>query len=136
TAENQSHPVAEFLGSIGAVALRTIPGLVIGVVISMLIVQWLPPGFFDTPGNRLVSLLITATIAVPLALPTFLEIPLALSLLAAGFPPGAAVALLFAGPTVNLPSLWTVARVSGAKVAVGVAALIWILAVTAGLLVS
>src|SRR5262245_20881295 len=134
--ENTAHPVARFLGSIGAVALRTIPGLVIGVVLSMLIVQSLPAGFFDTPGNRLASLLITATIAVPLALPTFLEIPLALSLLAAGFPPGAAVALLFAGPSVNLPSLWSVARVSGTKVAVAVAALVWLLAVTAGLLIS
>jgi uncharacterized membrane protein YraQ (UPF0718 family) len=102
----------------------------------MLIVQSLPVGFFDTPGNRLASLLITATIAVPLALPTFLEIPLALGLLAAGFPPGAAVALLFAGPSVNLPSLWSVAKVSGARVAVAVAGLIWILAVTAGLLIS
>jgi uncharacterized membrane protein YraQ (UPF0718 family) len=136
TVENTAHPVARFLGSIGTVALRTIPGLVIGVVLSMLIVQSLPAGLFDTLGNRLAALLITATIAVPLALPTFLEIPLALSLLAAGFPPGAAVALLFAGPSINLPSLWSVARVSGAKVAVAVAALIWILAVTAGLLIS
>ena len=125
-----------FLRSVAAVSLRTIPGLIIGVVASMLIVQWLPAQVFASPGAKFASIVGTATVAVPLALPTFLEIPLALSLLAAGFPPGAAVALLFAGPTVNLPSLWTVARVSGWKIAVIVAALVWILAVCGGLWIS
>jgi hypothetical protein len=125
-----------FFRSVAAVSLRTIPGLVIGVVASMLIMQWLPAQVFTSPGAKFAAIVVTATVAVPLALPTFLEIPLALSLLAAGFPPGAAVTLLFAGPTVNLPSLWTVARVSGWKIAVIVAALVWILAVGGGLLIG
>jgi len=125
-----------FFRSVVAVSLRTIPGLVIGVMASMLIVQWLPAQVFASPGAKFAAIVVTAVVAVPLALPTFLEIPLALSLLAAGFPPGAAVALLFAGPAVNLPSLWTVARVSGWKIAAISAALVWVLAVCGGLLIG
>ena len=77
-----------------------------------------------------------AAVAVPLALPTFFEIPLALILLASGAPLGAAVALLIAGPSVNLPSLFTITRSTNWKVAAIVAASIWILAVGGGLLAS
>src|SRR6185295_1897282 len=92
--------LSKFFRSLGTVAIRTVPGVVLGVFASMLIVQFLPAAVFATPGAKIVAVLLTAAIAVPLALPTFLEIPLALSLLAAGFPAGAAVALLFAGPAV------------------------------------
>ena len=80
------------------------------------------------------AIVVVASVAVPLALPTFLEIPLALSLLAAGLPAGAAVALLFAGPAVNLPSLLATARIAGWKVAVSTAGFVWLLALTGGLL--
>jgi hypothetical protein len=127
---------SKFLKSLAAVSLRTVPALIVGVIVSMVIVQSLPTGLFTSPGARFAAILITATLAVPLALPTFLEIPLSLSLLAAGFPAGAVVALLFAGPAINLPSLLSVARVSGWKVAAMVAALVWILAAGGGLLVG
>jgi uncharacterized membrane protein YraQ (UPF0718 family) len=100
--------------------------------ISMLMVQFLPASLFQSPGANFLVILMVSTIVLPLALPTFLEIPLALSLLAAGFSQGAAVALLFAGPAVNLPSLWSVARVSGWKVAGTVAASIWAISVLGG----
>jgi uncharacterized protein len=123
-----------FLRSLGAVSIRTIPVVLIGVFVSMLFVQFLPATLFQSAGANFLMILLVATIAVPLALPTFLEIPLALSLLAAGFSPGVAVAFLFAGPAVNLPSLWNVARVSGWKVAVTIAVLVWALSVLGGLL--
>ena len=126
----------KFLRAVGMVATRTVPGVVAGVLISMLIVQALPPSAFASAGARVMSVIFAATIAVPLALPTFLEIPLALGLLAAGFPGGAAAALLFAGPAINLPSLFSIARVGGWKGAVIVAAAIWGLAVLGGLLVE
>ncbi|HYR82462.1 MAG TPA: permease [Terriglobia bacterium] len=132
----EENAVSKFAKSLAAVSLRTVPALLVGVLVSMLMVQWLPTEFFTSPGARVAAILIAATLAVPLALPTFLEIPLSLSLLAAGFPAGAAVALLFAGPAINLPSLLSVARVSGWKVAVMVAFLVWILAAGGGLLVG
>jgi len=102
----------------------------------MLIVQWLPARVFASPGAGFAAIFVTATVAVPLALPTFLEIPLALGLLAAGFPSGAAVALLFAGPAVNLPSLLSIARISGWKVAGSVATMVWLFAVCGGYLIN
>ena len=122
-----------FLRSLGVVSVRTLPGVVLGVFASMLLVQFLPAAVFTSPGARIAAVLILATIAVPLALPTFLEIPLSLGLLAAGFPAGAAVALLFAGPAINLPSLWSIARISGWRVALLVAASVWSIAVLGGL---
>ena len=130
----EENALSKFAKSLAAVSFRTIPALIVGVVVSMLIVESLPAGFFASPGARVAAILITATLAVPLALPTFLEIPLSLSLLAAGFPAGAAVALLFAGPAINLPSLLSIARVSGWKIAAMVAVLVWVLAAAGGLL--
>jgi len=125
-----------FLRSVTTVSVRTVPVLVAGVIASMLIVQWLPARVFASPGAGFAAIFVTATVAVPLALPTFLEIPLALGLLAAGFPSGAAVALLFAGPAVNLPSLLSIARISGWKVAGSVATMVWLFAVCGGYLIN
>src|SRR5438552_4376395 len=49
---------------------------------------------------------------------------------------GAAVALLIAGSSVNLPSLLTITRSTNWKVAIMVAASIWTLAVVSGTFVS
>ncbi len=49
---------------------------------------------------------------------------------------GAAVAMLIAGPAINLPSLFTIARSTNWKVAGSVALTIFVLAVAGGLLVS
>jgi uncharacterized membrane protein YraQ (UPF0718 family) len=77
-----------------------------------------------------------ALLTVPIALPTFFEIPLALALLGMGAPLGAAVAVLFAGPVINMPSLLTVARQTSWKVAVAVGVSVWAIAVTGGMIVG
>ena len=116
------------------VVMRTVPALAAGLLVSMFLVQSLPASAFAGSVPRIVAILFVATLAVPLALPTFLEIPLALSLLSAGLPAGAAVALLFAGPAINLPSLLATARIAGWKIAVSVAVFVWIIALAGGLL--
>jgi uncharacterized membrane protein YraQ (UPF0718 family) len=73
---------------------------------------------------------------VPLALPTFFEIPIGLALLAAGAPVGAALAVLFVGPVVNLPSLFTIARSTSWKVSAAVATTVWLLGFLGGVLVG
>lgn len=70
---------------------------------------------------------------MPMALPTFFEIPLTVTLLAAGAPAGAAAALLFAGPAVNLASLLTVGREAGWRAVWAVGAMVWLTAVPGGL---
>ena len=117
-----------------SVILRTLPALVIGLLVSMFIVQWLPAGAFASGMPHELAIVFVASVAVPLALPTFLEIPLALSLLAAGFPAGAAIALLFAGPAINLPSIFATARLTSWKVAAAVAGFVWLIAVIGGLM--
>src|SRR2546425_10522055 len=125
-----------FLRACARVSVRLLPVIVIGVLASMIIAQMIPVRTFDSTAARLLAIVVVAAVAVPLALPTFFEIPLALILLSSGAPIGAAVALLIAGPSVNLPSLLTIMRSTNWKVSAVVAASIWTLAVAAGILVS
>ncbi|HEX5419499.1 MAG TPA: permease [Gammaproteobacteria bacterium] len=125
-----------FVRSVGYVVLRTVPALAVGAVGSMILVQFVPPALWSSGTLRILAVIATATVAVPLALPTFFEIPLALGLIAAGGPAGAAAALLFAGPAVNLPSLLTLAKTTHWKAALSLALLIWTIAVAGGLLVG
>jgi len=53
--------------------------------------------------------------------------------MSAGFPAGAAVALLFAGP-INLPSRLSIARTSSCKIAASVAVMLWLIAIGGGLI--
>jgi uncharacterized protein len=125
-----------FLGSCGQVAIRTVPLIAVGVLISMAIALWLPVDAVASSRGQVFATIIVALIAVPLAMPTFFEIPLALLLLSTGAPPGAAVAMMIAGPAINLPSLFTIARSTNWRVAGALAAAIFLIAVTGGLLVS
>ena len=125
-----------FLRSCWQVAIRTLPLIAVGVLVSMAIALWFPFSSLASTGGQLVVIIIVALIALPLALPTFFEIPLALILLAAGAPAGAAVALMIAGPAVNLPSLFTIARSTNWKVAAWLAFAVFILAVAGGVLVG
>ncbi len=135
--EESARPVlTRFLRSCLQVAVRTVPLIAIGVVVSMVMALWLPVGTLASTNGQIVAIVVVALIAVPLAMPTFFEIPLALILLSAGAPAGAAVAMLIAGPSVNLPSLFTIARSTNWKVAGSVALSIFVLAVAGGLLVS
>lgn len=135
-AEARPTDFLHFLQACTRVAVRVLPVIIIGVILSMIIAQMIPVRTFDSTAAKFLAILVVAAIAVPLALPTFFEIPLALILLASGAPMGAAVALLIAGPSVNLPSLLTIMRSTNWKVSAVVAASIWTLAVAAGILVS
>jgi hypothetical protein len=125
-----------FFGSLLYILVRTVPALVLGVVSSMLLIQYVPPGLLASSGFRFFSVLAAASIAVPLALPTFFEVPLSLAFLSAGAPLGAVAAFLFAGPAVNLPSLLALAKSTNWKIATVLAVLVWIVAATGGLLVN
>jgi uncharacterized membrane protein YraQ (UPF0718 family) len=135
-AEARPADFVHFLRACVRVALRLFPVIVIGVVLSMVIAQMVPVRAFDSTAAKLLAIVVIAAVAVPLALPTFFEIPLALILVASGAPVGAAVAMLIAGPSINLPSLFTIMRSTNWKVAAFVAISIWTLAVSAGVLVT
>jgi uncharacterized membrane protein YraQ (UPF0718 family) len=134
--ENTRPLLIRYLRSCGQVAIRTVPLIAVGVVISMAIALWLPVGAFASSRGQLIATILIALIATPLAMPTFFEIPLALLLLSAGAPTGAAVAMMIAGPAINLPSLFTIARSTNWKVAASLAVALFVLAVAAGLVVN
>lgn len=125
-----------FVRSSLKVAAQTVPFIIVGVVLSMTIAERLPISAFVSSTAVIIAVAVAALIAVPLAVPTFFEIPMALALMAAGAPAGVAVALLIAGPAVNLPSLLTVARSTNWRVSAMVAAMVWLVAVAGGLIVS
>jgi uncharacterized protein len=116
------------------VTIRTVPLIALGIWVSMWIMQRLPLHAAAT--NHLLAIPLMSAFAVLLTLPTFFEIPLALSLLAAGAPAGVAAALLFAGPAINLPSLLVIGRHSSWKTAVILALLVWAIALIGGLLLD
>jgi uncharacterized protein len=118
------------------VAVRTIPLILVGVLISMFIAEWLPTGAFNSTTASVVSTVVIALIAIPLAMPTFFEIPLALILLSAGAPTPAAFAVLIAGPAINLPSLLTIGHATSWRVAGSVALSVFLLTLFGSLLVS
>jgi len=125
-----------FGASLAAVAWRSLPAILLGIVVSAAIAGWIPMEALARDGVHAVLIVIAvALVAVPLALPTFGEIPLAIALLAAGAPAGAAAALLVAGPTVNLPSLLSLARATSWRVAAVTAAMVFGVAVAVGLVV-
>ena len=118
------------------VSARTVPVILLGILAAMLFADHLQlePGLSSS--NRLWSIAVMAALAVPIALPTFFEIPLAVTLLAAGAPAGAAAALLFAGPAINLASLLTVGYTAGWRVAWVVGSMVWLVAVIGGLAIG
>jgi uncharacterized membrane protein YraQ (UPF0718 family) len=131
--EDTPPSLGAFLRSVGHVASRTVPFVLAGVLASAVLTRWVSPASLRADHGAAVAIVVCATLAVPLALPTFFELPLVLGLLGAGLPAGVAAAVLFAGPAVNLPSLLTVARASSWRVAAGVAAAVWLIAVAGGL---
>src|SRR5205823_1288959 len=104
--------------------------IVAGVLLSSLLLPYATR--LSAIGGAL-AVVVVALASTLVALPTFFEIPIALLLLQIGAPPGAAVALLVAGPIVNLPSLLVLARETSARVAVQVGVGVWTVASLLGL---
>lgn len=124
--------ILRFSKSLCYTTLITVPFIFVGVILSSIILPIIQTGF----GNESIfTILFIALLAVMIAIPTFFEIPLALVLVSIGAP-GAAVALLFAGPIINLPSLFVIGRASHIKVAVSLAVGIYVIAVLTGMAVT
>jgi uncharacterized membrane protein YraQ (UPF0718 family) len=125
-----------YFRSLAYITVRTVPWILLGIWVSMVIANRIPIETLASRGSQTLILLVAATGALLLTMPSFFEIPLALSLLAAGAPAGAALAVLIAGPAINLASLLVIARQSHWKVALLVAAAVWVTAVAGGLLLG
>ncbi len=122
-----------FVRSLGYLVLVTVPLIVAGVLTSALLLPYV--GRASAAGT-FVAIALVAFVGVLVALPTFFEIPMALVLLQMGAPPGAAVAILVAGPIVNLPSLLVLGRETRPRLAAALGLGVWAIATIAGVLVS
>ena len=127
--------VVEFLRSSAHIAILTVPILVLGIIAAMWAATHLQTSTLASVRPEM-AIALAAIVSVPLAMPTFFEIPLALTLLSIGAPAGAAVAALFAGPAVNLASLLAIGRSAGWRVAAALAIAVVTLACLGGLLVG
>jgi len=128
--------VRAYLRSLAYITVRTVPWILLGIWVSMVIANYIPTETLASGGSKVLILLLVATGALLLTMPSFFEIPLALSLLAGGVSASAALAVLIAGPAINLASLLVIARQSHWKVALLVGAGVWVTAVAGGLLIG
>ena len=102
------------------IARRSLPAIVVGVLLSAVLLELGPIDALASRREGAAAWLVIAAaalVATPIALPTFAEIPIAMLLMQSGAPGGAVVAVLIAGPIVNLPSLLTVGRLVSWRVA-------------------
>lgn len=126
----------------GAVAhavdvLRTIwRWLVFGVVVSAIITVLVPPRVFEvfTGGGELWAVLSVLLLSLPLYVCATASVPIAAALVAGGFPPGAALVFLMAGPATNVATLGAVLRALGRRALVVYLATIIVGSVAAALL--
>lgn len=121
-----------FAASLWETTRRTLPAILVGIVLSVALAQGIPLAKVGGAGLVATTLLV-AGLATLLALPTFGEIPLAIALSAAGAPDAAVIALLVAGPAINLPSILSLGRAASTRVALASALAVFAVASAGGL---
>lgn len=102
----------------GLDVLQSIWGwLVFGVLASAFITTVIPPQWMASVGERgeLLALAIALVVSLPLYVCATASVPIAAALVAGGFPAGAALVFLMAGPATNLATLGAVYRGLGQR---------------------
>lgn len=91
--------------------------LVVGVVLSALITVFVPPQMFTptSAGGEVLALVSVLLLSLPLYVCATASVPIAAALVAGGFPPGAALVFLMAGPATNLATVGAVYRSLGRR---------------------
>jgi uncharacterized membrane protein YraQ (UPF0718 family) len=121
------------LESVVSMVRGTVPLIVAGVLLSGLL---LPHVVALGHMGSAAAIVVVALLGVLVALPTFVEVPIALVLMNVDPSGGASVAFMIAGPIVNLPSLLVLGRESHPKIAGWLAGGVWAVATLAGMAVS
>lgn len=139
SAAEPAEPTGSVLGrlasAMGHTVERALPPVVLGVFLSAALTEHVDLNAVGGAIPPMLAAPLLALFVLPLALPTFFELPIGLALAAGGAPDGAVAAVLFAGPAINLPSLLSVARESSVRAAAALAAGVWIVASVVGVLV-
>lgn len=114
------------------------PALLVGLLISALILAFVPDRFFDAHalGSDWVAFPAMLLIGMPMYVCSTASIPVALSLMVKGISPGAALVFLIVGPALNGASLTTLLRLLGKTCTLIHLAVVAVAAVAAGLLLN
>jgi len=102
----------------GVDVLRTIWGwLLFGVLVSAILTVAVPASTYAalTGHGPLLAMLAMLLVSLPLYVCATASVPIAAALVAAGFPPGAALVFLMAGPATNLATIGAVYRSLGRR---------------------
>lgn len=126
---------AGFVRSWVYVAIRVVPLIVAGAATAMWLVQRIPIAMLASGEGKIAATALTSALVVPMVLPTFFEIPLAWTLMNMGAPASVVTVVLFAGPAINLSSLFTIWREVSWKFACLTAVAIGLLSCIGGLIV-
>jgi uncharacterized membrane protein YraQ (UPF0718 family) len=91
--------------------------IVVGVVASALITTWVPASVFEsvTGSGPVIPVLLALVVSLPLYVCATASVPIAAALVAGGFPPGAALVFLMAGPATNLATIGAIRRFLGGR---------------------
>jgi uncharacterized membrane protein YraQ (UPF0718 family) len=111
------------------------PALFLGLLISALILVFVPDSFFDASilGSDWIAFPTMLLIGMPMYVCSTASIPVALALMAKGISPGAALIFLIVGPALNGASLAVLLQILGKRCMMIYLALIAVAAVVAGL---
>jgi uncharacterized membrane protein YraQ (UPF0718 family)/copper chaperone CopZ len=98
--------------------LRTIwRWVVVGIAASALITTFVPDSVFQTVAGhgQLPSVLLALVVSLPLYVCATASVPIAAALVAGGFPAGAALVFLMAGPATNVATIGAIRRFLGGR---------------------
>jgi uncharacterized protein len=98
--------------------LRALWGcLVIGVLASAAIEYFMPAGGLERlgAGGGIWAMLLAVVVGMPLYVCSVASVPIAAALIHGGFPPGAALVFLIAGPATNVSTMGAVYRILGRR---------------------
>ena len=89
--------------------------LIVGIVLSAMLDVWVPDSFLSSVGTGFISSLAALLISIPLYVCATASVPIAASLVAAGFPPAAALVFLVAGPATNVATIGAIFSAFGKR---------------------
>lgn len=114
------------------------PALAVGLVLSALIMVFVPNHFFEQSflGNDWVAFPVMLLLGMPMYVCSTASIPVALSLMAKGISPGAALIFLIVGPALNGASLAMLLQILGKRCLVVYLLILSLISVLAGLLLN
>jgi len=93
---------ARITGNFFELLIIVVPYFLASVIINAIIRQYFfNPRIFTLTGSRFLDILIAATIGVVSPVPTYIAVPLGISLLFAGIPFSAVIAFMIASPLIN-----------------------------------